>query len=713
MNLNYNEIRKKGLLFAPIIALVFLLHLIWVYIYEGGASVWVRWWSVNIGFVGEAPEIPNPLDYTKNKYHDLILKFLFRPLISYDAKKSEYQGDIGTCDIRDLSKILCEIKKDQLWSDGTNIQIEDIIATYQAFRANATDNKMGTFLKNVSFTSSGPGKIEINAKEKNSMILDLLTYPIVRSDMLERIKTGRISQDGYITSGPYKFSEREKDTEHGYERITIERDEKNGGEGWLDKYHFLFFPDRVSLERSTDNLSIIIPPVKSEKIPLGPRFDSYTYAMYEYIGLFANTDILSTEIRRQLYGKIAESFSGKIDSNERPISNIFALPTNLSPIKLEKNLSDVMQALGYMKPDTQMAALNQETGLMTGSNIDYGNTKYFTAPTNKKIFFSEVAKWEILLSGNIPNTTAKVYINGYELKEYSRGSPRFSYRISIEKKTLIEGKNDYTLELEDANGVREAKDTLTVYYSLDNKILNSMKEKVDGEYLAVLNNPEKVTLRLQAVSKERERLKALDPRYYYNRKWEPFEVKIAYKDDPLSLQTYAAYVSSALQDLSIKSTLVPLSTKDIQTMLQSGNKDYDFIIIPFEANGRLSRIGQVFLSSEAKNGINFAKIESKKLDTLFAELRVASIKEETEKVEQQILDYMQAEGFFLSLSSPLHTLYVDKNLKWVKYIDTFQDISTLHTVLATASIKDAYLIKTEGKWVFAFIGWVFQKGFQN
>lgn len=98
-------------------------------------------------------------------------------------------------------------------------------------------------------------------------------------------------------------------------------------------------------------------------------------------------------------------------------------------------------------------------------------------------------------------------------------------------------------------------------------------------------------------------------------------------------------------------------------MLQSGNKDYDFIIIPFEANGRLSRIGQVFLSSEAKNGINFAKIESKKLDTLFAELRVASIKEETEKVEQQILDYMQAEGFFLSLSSPLHTLYVDKNLK--------------------------------------------------
>ncbi len=47
------------------------------------------------------------------------------------------------------------------------------------------------------------------------------------------------------------------------------------------------------------------------------------------------------------------------------------------------------------------------------------------------------------------------------------------------------------------------------------------------------------------------------------------------------------------------------------------------IIIGFEANGRLSRAGQVFLSSEAKNGINFSKIESTKLDALFAELRIA------------------------------------------------------------------------------------------
>ncbi|MDD2694193.1 MAG: ABC transporter substrate-binding protein [Candidatus Gracilibacteria bacterium] len=714
MTLNYNEIRKKGFLFAPIIGLIFLVHLIGVYVYEGGVSMGVSGGSINIGLVGEAPAIPNPIDYTKNKYHDLILKFLFRSLITYDAKKGEYQGDIGTCDIRDLSKIVCELKKNQYWSDGTPIQVEDVIATYQAFRANADTSKMGVFLKSVSFVSSDSGKITITAKEKNSLILDFLMYPIVRSDMLERIKTGRIGQEGYITSGSYKFSEKKKDTEHGYDRVTIERDEKNGGEGWLDKYHFLFFPDLASLERSTDNLSIIIPPVKSEKILLGPRFDPYVYAMYEYIGLFANTDTLSTEMRRQLYGKIAESFSGKIDSSERPVQNIFSLQTGTtSPIKLEKNLSDVMRALGYTKPDTQIAALNQQTGFLTGASIDYGNTKYFTAPTNKKIYFSEVATGEFLLSGKIPSTTKNVYINNYQLREYSEGSTSFNYRVSLERKNLIEGKNEYILELGDGDGNRTAQDSLTIYFSRDSQVLNSMKEKVDNEYLAVLNSSDKVAARQQAIETERTRLKSLDPRYYYNKKGEPFEVKIAYKDDPLSLQTYAGYVSTALQDLSIKSTLVPLSTKDIQSMLSSGKKDYDFIIIPFEASGRLSRIGQVFLSSEAKNGINFAKIESKTLDSLFAELRVASIREETEKIEQKILDYMQSEGFFLSLSSPLHTLYIDKNLKGVKYIDTFQDISTLHTVLATASIKDTYLIQTEGKSISNFIVWVFHKAFSN
>lgn len=710
MKMNFVEFRKKVLFFAPIIAWIFVLHLIWVYIYEDGVSMWVRGGSINIGIVGTAPGIPNPLEYTKDKYNDLILKFLYRPLIRYDAMIGTYQWDIGTCDLADLSKIKCMLKKDQYWSDRTKIQVEDIVATYQAFRTRATNEKMTAFLKNVSIVSRGESDIEISAKEKNSLILDLLTYPIIRSDMIERIKTGRISHEGYITSGPYSFSGNEKNKEFGYERISIVRDEKNGGEGWLDKYNFLFFPDLKSLERSTDNLSIIIPPVKSEKIILSPRFDGYNYTMYEYIGLFANTDRLSSEVRRQLYGKIVESYSGAIDPNEKPIQNIFALNTQLEYIKLDKNLSDVMRSQGYMKPDESLALLSGNTDILTGSSVDYGNTQYFTLPTPKKIFFSEIAGAEMILSGNIPITTEKVYINGYALQEYLPGNAKFVYKVSLANRTLQEWKNVYTLELEQ-NGQRSVKDAITIYYAPDSTVLKKLQEDVDQEYLRVLNSPDKVDARKKIGEKAKEKLRSLDPRYYYNAKREPFEVKIAYKNDPLSLERYANTLSNALQSLSIKSSLAPLSTKDLQKMLETGTKNYDYILIGFEANGRLSRVGQVFLSTEAKNGINFSKIESKKLDALFASLRVASGKLETESVQKDILNYIQSEWFFLALSSPIHTLYIDKNLKWVTSIAKFQDISTLHGVLRTASIKDAYVIKTGGKWIFAFFSWIIEKAF--
>ena len=70
----------------------------------------------------------------------------------------------------------------------------------------------------------------------------------------------------------------------------------------------------------------------------------------------------------------------------------------------------------------------------------------------------------------------------------------------------------------------------------------------------------------------------------------------------------------------------------------------------FEASGRLSRIGQVFLSSEAKTGINFAKIESKSLDALFANLRIANTKVSVDEIIKKIQEYLDSEAFFLPIS---------------------------------------------------------------
>lgn len=101
----------------------------------------------------------------------------------------------------------------------------------------------------------------------------------------------------------------------------------------------------------------------------------------------------------------------------------------------------------------------------------------------------------------------------------------------------------YALELEDISGARNTVDNLTVYHSTKKEDLDTMRKNVDDEYLKVLNAPEKVKARLEVIEKERTRLKTLDPKYFYNEKGEVFELTIAYKDDPLSLKTYATLLA--------------------------------------------------------------------------------------------------------------------------------------------------------------------------
>jgi len=62
---------------------------------------------------------------------------------------------------------------------------------------------------------------------------------------------------------------------------------------------------------------------------------------------------------------------------------------------------------------------------------------------------------------------------------------------------------------------------------------------------------------------------------------------------------------------------------------------------------------------------------------------------------KEIGEYMQTEAFFLPISSPLHSIYIDKNLKGIRPIETFQDVTTIKAVTEKASIKEEYIISFE------------------
>jgi ABC-type transport system substrate-binding protein len=233
-----------------------------------------------------------------------------------------YTGDLTNCDLRDMTNISCTLRDDAVWSDGTRIKTDDIIASIDMFRSRASDTEIRSFLQGVKVSKNGEA-VEIKSSQKSPYMISILTYPIVRSDVIMNISSGTITTKNYVTSGPYVLSEMVTDPEYGYERITLSRNQKWAGITWLDKISFKFFKDLSSLERSAETLTIVVPPVKNEILDLGRRFREYLYTNYEYFGVFINTKTLSRILRNTLHWQIGTSFSNNIISGHKRVDTIF------------------------------------------------------------------------------------------------------------------------------------------------------------------------------------------------------------------------------------------------------------------------------------------------------------------------------------------------------------------------------------------------------
>jgi ABC-type transport system substrate-binding protein len=264
--------------------------------------------------------------------------------VKYDITSGLYTGDLTNCDLRDMTNIKCTLRDDAVWSDGTRIKTDDIIASIDAFRQVTENADLRGFLDGLKIVKNGEN-IEIKSAQKSQYMIEVLHYPIVRSDLIAPILSGTLSIKNYVTSGPYILSEITPDAEYGFDRITLMRNEKWAGVTWLDKINFKFFKDLASLERSAETLTIAIPPTKNEKIEIGPRFREYLYTNYEYFGVFFNTKTLSRVLRNTFHWQIATSFSDNIIDDHKRVNTIFQSGSALLPTDGLRGFSDVAREL--------------------------------------------------------------------------------------------------------------------------------------------------------------------------------------------------------------------------------------------------------------------------------------------------------------------------------------------------------------------------------
>jgi ABC-type transport system substrate-binding protein len=671
----------------------------------GGHYVWLPGGSTSIALIGDAPDMMKPLSYGKNPSDEVVYRFLYRSLIRYNPEDNTARADLAQCDLSHIEKIVCTLNPESKWSDNTLIRDDDVIATFQAFGSTGADISLRPTFRDTRIVSE-KGQIVFYNPDRDPKVLELLRYPIFRSDMIDQINTDRFSTGSYITSGQYMFSEQVVDAAYSNERITLIRNPNTSGTlAWFDKIHFKFFKNASNIETAEDTLGIIIPSAKNEPITLSDRFREYPYSTYEYFSVFFQTDRISKSLRNMLHWQIGTSMSGSTESDHRVVNNIFAGNDPLLPRGNIGNFSDTMKKNGYMKRDDWVRTIDEISTTLTGGII-YDKPRFFTNREESNVLFLDSASGGVLLSGNFDASISSVIINGYQLKEFRPGNKKFSYRVSVEDGTIQEGKNTYLLEGKIGTTPTSTGEILTLYYTSDKEKLALYKKEIDDSYVARNNTPALIAEREREKTEKKNTALALDPLYYYDKSGKAFELKVAYITGPQSTETYALAIEKTLKNLSIMTNLMPLDPKTLQGMITSGKKDYDILIAWVSAGETLTGIGRLFASSQAGKGVNFSNIESEKLDALFTDLRSATTPTEQKKIEKDIITIMESESFFLPISSPVHSLYTDRNLKWVRTISVIAGPMAIYDILEFASIRDAYVFDSTNKSFAGFWSWI-------
>lgn len=699
--------RKVLLIVSFCMFLLPSIHLIGAYIYSDGTFRGLPWGSIGIGIVSPQPDPLNPLEYGTWETADLLYHFLFRSLIRYNPASEIYEGDLASCDLSDLKNISCVLREDAVWSDGNPIKSEDVVATFQAFGEKSNNKTLSNLFKSIRIESSGTGAFQISTPENNPLMVNILAYPIIRSDVIDQIKNGRIKKESFITSWPFVYEGSVDDTEYGFHRITLSKNPHYQHTVWLDRLHLKLFESMSAMERAMDTLTVVIPP-HGQTMKVSPRFRTVDYTTYEFFSVFFQTDRLDKNIRNILHHSLGHAFHEHFPSEigHKPMTSIFLdtppiiSDTHSGSMSLEQWLADKWYRPRWMWLKEAHDISTTQTG-----GVEYPKLRFFTNGWKNAVLYSDDPHPNIRLTGSVPSSTQTVTINNYTLQEYAPGSTSFAYRISQENGTIKEGKNEYHLVLTKQDGSTESE-TLTIYQSTNPTTLEEFKQAVEAEYLKEKNTEEQIAERQKQKDARIASVEALKDHGYYNADLKPFTLSLAYVESQEAHDAYTSIIVQALSALGIETTLDTLSIKDVESMIKTGKKEYDLLLIGVEAPKNIARIGKTFHSSEAKAGVNFANIESKQLDALFASLRSTTDVGEAKRLQSEIVTFMNDVSFFLPVSSPQHVFYIDRDIKRFSMIPVIPSVSTLSTVLHKVSIKDEYEIQWENKGFFHFFSWL-------
>ena len=299
---------KKYLFFISVVFLFLSLsHLIYNYIYYDSKEIAQKWWTISESFVWDFPDL-NPLKYQNNDHNSYINHILYRSLLTYDIAQWKIVWDLTRCDIWDLSRIECFLDNNVKWSSGDDIEIEDIVATYDILKQTDANPIMKSILEKVEIIPK-KSSIVFQTKWNDVNILNIFFQKILPKNVVEQIDieniNGNFSPINWIYSWKYKISKIDSDDTVWFRKIFLEKNEfYSRNPVYIENIILKFYKDYTTLLQQKDSINIF-GDKKNLIWNSIPKLKKYSYILPQYVGIFINKDkVKYPNIRNYILEKI-------------------------------------------------------------------------------------------------------------------------------------------------------------------------------------------------------------------------------------------------------------------------------------------------------------------------------------------------------------------------------------------------------------------------
>ena len=722
---------KKYLFFISVLFIVLLnSHLFYLYLYDESKQTPIEWGVVSEWIIWEYSKFKfNPLMFSKNQKQDYILSFLYRWLLTYDAKKKKIVSDLAKCDYTDLSSIKCVLDWDFKWSNWEKITAKDVLATYKIIKDKGEKlNKIEySYLKNANIYSIDDKTIIFKVDKKDTnFVTTVLFQPIVSEKTLQGIWEKELfwkfDLENSIFSWEYVFDSVVESEGTWIMKMKLKKNPYyTWKKSYISSYVFKFSSDPKILVSNVNIFDNKDGIVWKNKL----RFKANKYYLPNFSALFINADKIKDEkFRWFLFSLISRENIINLISKTKKVKEVenpyFLTWYTLEKINPNFSLDNQMKTLGFYKkadflkkylddkintPSTQ-----ENTSSWSLSNENTLKTKDLKYIISDKItkninFISQEVVLEWKLNQEHPK---KIIINhnwrDIELKSLAKNNyKKFYFALREDYNTLSEWKNVYKLYFDDKNDLKE------VFYVFYNKDLKKLEEYRKNAKNIKETKEEKESEQKQDQEKisKIENLKNLDDNLYYDENLKPFTLTINYIDNQEN-NIVVEDIIKKFKDKWIILKAIPINLKQLIKKISSWKKDYDLLLTKINLSYFKFNISRYFYSWASKSWFNFSNIRSSKLDTLLEELNSQIVFSQKEKLQKQykVLDILKEKQVVKTLFSIENNQLVDKIIQNYSLPEEIPNYNVVRNLLKNIYTKSQKQIDWDKKNLFWYINFL-------